>query len=249
MQEKNEKILEKFLRDVVGTIVGKQSGGISELLKSEKHVNEFLIAKKLNITINQARNLLYKISDYGLVSSIRKKDKKKGWYTYFWKIEVLKALEFLKDIIVKKMDQINSQIKSREVKQFYYCEKCNIEYSEENALLHDFTCPECGSVFVIKDNSKVIKEMKKAVDKMKGELKILDMEIEKEKEKVDKKRVNEIKKISKEKLKNKKKASKARKDLKKKNELAAKKKPLKKKLKKTNLKKGLKKSLKKKGKK
>ena len=131
---------QKFLNEVVVFIVGKSSEQIADVLNSKKHVNEFLIAKKMNLTINQVRNLLYKLADKGLVSSIRKKDKKKGWYTYFWKIEVLKSLEFLKEILKNKRDQILAQIKSRETKEFYICEKCNIEISEENALLKDFSC-------------------------------------------------------------------------------------------------------------
>ena len=50
---------------------------IVDLLYGKANVNEFLIAKKLNVTINQARNILYKLGDEGLVSFIRKKDKKK----------------------------------------------------------------------------------------------------------------------------------------------------------------------------
>ena len=99
-------MLENFLKEVVSIIVGKNSELIADLLNSKKHVNEFLIAKKLSITINQTRNLLYKLSDFGLVSSIRKKDKKKGWYTYFWKIEVLKSLKFLEDILLKNIGHI-----------------------------------------------------------------------------------------------------------------------------------------------
>ena len=134
-------MLAKFLKEVVVILVGKQAEPIADLLDSQKHVNEFLIAKKLGLTINQTRNILYKIADYGLVSSIRKKDKRKGWYTYFWKIENLKSLEFLRDMLSKKIENINNQIKSRETKMFYVCPECHVEYNEENALLHDFTCP------------------------------------------------------------------------------------------------------------
>src|SRR3989339_95338 len=131
-------MLDKFLREVVVIAVGKQAEGIVDLLNSKKYVNEFILAKKLNLTINQTRNILYKLSDNGLVSSTRKKDKRKGWYTYFWKIENLKSLDFLKDVLVKKIEQINNQIKSRETKNFYFCERCNVEFNEENALLYDF---------------------------------------------------------------------------------------------------------------
>lgn len=187
-------MLEKFLKDVITIIVGKQAEEIANLLNSKKHVNEFLIAKKLDITINQTRNILYRISDYGLVSSIRKKDKKKGWYTYFWKIEVLKSLEFLKSILMKNIDQVKHQIKSREEKRFYSCERCNIEFNEENALLHNFTCNECGGIFTMKDNTKVLKDYNRHLDKLEKEMALIDTEIEKEKEKLEKARAKEMKK-------------------------------------------------------
>ena len=66
----------KFLKSVVEHLINKQSIPIVDLLVGKKDVNEFLIAKKLELTINQTRNILYRLSDYGLVSFIRKKDKR-----------------------------------------------------------------------------------------------------------------------------------------------------------------------------
>ncbi|MBU0894131.1 MAG: hypothetical protein KKF48_01365 [Nanoarchaeota archaeon] len=192
-------MLKEFLRESISIIVGKQSDELTDLLNNKKHVNEFILAKKLDITINQTRNLLYKIADYGLVSSIRKKDKKKGWYTYFWKIENIKVLEFLRDILMKRIDQLNNQIKSRETKIFYICERCNIEFNEENALAYDFTCNECGSVFVVKDNSKILKELRRNLSKFKNQLKLVELEVEVEQSQIEKKRVKEVRKKEKEK--------------------------------------------------
>ena len=192
-------MLKKLLEEVVVLVVGKQAEEIANLLDSKKHVNEFLIAKKLDITINQTRNILYKISDHGLVSSIRKKDKRKGWYTYFWKIEILKSLEFLKNTLKKRIDQYEHQIKSRETKEFYVCETCNIEFNEENALIHDFTCMECGKIFIKRDNTKILKEFKKHLDRLKKELAVVDEEISKEEEKEEKRKEKEAKKAAKKK--------------------------------------------------
>jgi transcription factor E len=194
-------MLKNFLKEVVSIVVGKPAEEVVDLLDSDKYVNEFIIAKKLGLTINQARNILYKISDYGLVSSIRKKDKKKGWYTYFWKIEVLKSLEFLREVAMKNINQLKNQIKSRETKRFYTCERCNIEFNEENAMLHDFTCNECGEVFSVKDNEKVLKEFKKNEEKYENKLKLINDEINTEKEKLEKIKVKGLKKIEKEKIK------------------------------------------------
>jgi transcription factor E len=194
-------MLKNFLKEVISIVVGKPAEEIVDLLDGDKYINEFIIAKKLDLTINQARNILYKISDHGLVSSIRKKDKKKGWYTYFWKIEVLKSLEFLRELVLKNLNQLKNQIKSRETKRFYVCERCNIEFNEENAMLHDFTCNECGEVFSVKDNEKVLKEFKRNEEKLENKIKIIDNEISIEREKLDKIKMKEIKKVENEKMK------------------------------------------------
>lgn len=186
--------LKKILKEVVTLIAGKQAEDIVDLLDTKKHINEFVIAKKLDLTINQTRNILYKISDHGLVSYIRKKDKKKGWYTYFWKIEILKSLEFMRGNLLKKIDQLEHKIKSRETKRFYICERCNLELSEENALLYNFTCNECGDILALKDNTKFVREMKKSLEKLKKDLVFLEEEMKKEIEKVEKIKLKERRK-------------------------------------------------------
>jgi len=204
-------MLKDLLKEVISLVAGKQAEDIVDLLDEQKYVNEFVIAKKLNLTINQVRNILYKISDYGLVSSIRKKDKRKGWYTYFWKIEILKALEFLKENLTKKVDNINHQVKSRETKRFYVCERCHIELSEENALLNNFTCNECGALLTLKDNTKMIRDLARNKEKLERDLLVIEEEITKERGKEDKKKAKEIKRIEKEKKKLRAKTKKAKK--------------------------------------
>jgi len=234
-------MLNDFLKEAVSIILGKNISEIAILLFNKKHVNEFQIAKKLELTINQTRNLLYKLSDYGLVSFIRKKDKRKGWYTYFWKLEVLKTLEFLKQEKIKRINQINNQIKNRETKDYYICKRCNIEVNAETALLNNFTCNECGDIFTRKDNSKILRELKKASDKISKEIHLIDDEILKEKQKLEKIKQKQIAKEKVEKAKKREEKRKERAKAKKKAEKSSqkktkkktgKKKPVKKKLKK-----------------
>jgi transcription factor E len=177
-------MLQKLLDESVSVIAGKQGEELVNLLDSKKYINEFLIAKKLGITINQTRNILYKLSDHGLVSSIRKKDKKKGWYTYFWKIESLKSLNFLDDNISRKITQLENLIKSKETKQFYICERCNIEISEENALSNNFTCEECGSIYTLKNNVKIVENLKRELERLQKQRILINQEIETEKGKI-----------------------------------------------------------------
>ena len=214
---------EKFLKQIVLFVVGKSAEPIAVLLDNKNYVNEFILAKKIDMTINQTRNILYKLSDYGLVSYSRKKDKKKGWYTYFWKFEVLKSLQFLRNLIEKKKEQLENQINNREANQFYLCERCNIEFNESNALLHDFVCDECGSVFVLKNDFKLIKELKRNIERFEKELKDIDLEIEKERSKIEKILEKERKKELKRKEKEKEEKKKARRFLKEKEKKSKKK--------------------------
>jgi transcription factor E len=152
-----------FLKDVVESIAGNQAIGIVSLLVGKKDVNEFIIAKKLKLTINQARNILYKLSEAGLVTSIRKKDKRKGWFIYFWTFDELKALELLERQVIAEIKNLNMLLKVRKFKRFYFCKTCNIESGEEAALLNQFTCQECGQVYELADNSKPIKEIENKI--------------------------------------------------------------------------------------
>ena len=86
---------EKLLSDLVEKLAGENSGLIVGILFNKKNVNEFLIAKRMELTINQVRNILYKLSNFGLVSFIRKKDNRKGWYIYYWTLNTEKSLAMI----------------------------------------------------------------------------------------------------------------------------------------------------------
>jgi transcription factor E len=166
-----------YLKKVVFGVAGEQAIKIVDLLFNKKDINEFLIAKKLGLTINQTRNLLYKLSHMGILSSIRKKDKRKGWYIYFWTFDVLKSLEVLESSISNEMNGLKNQLENKKTKRFYKCKTCGREVNEETALLGNFTCPECGEVYGLSDNAESIIEVTKQIEKLDKELKLVKTEI------------------------------------------------------------------------
>lgn len=176
-----------FLKTVVEDIAGKQATEIVKLLVGKKDVNEFLIAKKLKLTINQTRNILYKLTDRGLVSFTRKKDKRKGWYIYFWTLNSLKSLGSLEKKLLGKTEQFNNQLKNRKTKRFYFCKTCNVEVGEETALLNNFTCRECGEVYSLAEKDKVVKELESKIAKLERQLKMIKEEMENEEIRQEKK--------------------------------------------------------------
>ena len=191
MKDDSFKIL---LKNIVSSIIGSNGIGIVDLLYGKKNVNEFLIAKKLGATINQTRNILYKLADQGLVSFVRKKDSKKGgWYTYFWTLNSGKSLAKFKETLSKSIADLEVNLTARKAGRFYLCNNCHLEFNEENALLHNYSCPECGEVLAVKDTSEEVKGFEKDIAKLRDVLAKVDLEISVLTEKDDKARVRRIK--------------------------------------------------------
>jgi len=204
----------KLLKIVIEDLINKQSVEIIDLLAGKKDVNEFAIAKNLGLTINQVRNILYKLSDFGLVSFNRKKDKRKGWYIYFWTLNSYQALDLLEDNLKKKLEVLENNLKNRRDGRYYVCNTCSIEVNEESALLNEFICPECEEVYVLSDDSQVIDDLEKKILKFKREIEMVGREKGIEGEKIDKEKARKIKREEKkkaaEKAKARKKAAKKR---------------------------------------
>ena len=189
-EDKMKSLLEELLLGLIGK-AGEQIVGI---LYKKKNVNEFLISKKLNLTINQTRNILYRLSDKGLVYFIRKKDSKKGgWYTYFWTLNIKKSLELLHMQINDKIEKIEEELSRRKSERFYYSPGANIEYTEEEALEHNFICPETGEVLELRDNSNSVGHLEDEVSKLKLLIEEVNVELESVVKKMEKDKEKRLK--------------------------------------------------------
>jgi transcription factor E len=184
----------KLLKELVEEITGPENGMLVDILFNKKDVNEFLIAKKMDLTINQVRNILYKLSSQGLVSFIRKKDARKGWYIYYWTLDTLKSMLKIEEKLKREIDELKAKLNEREFDRFYVCKACNIEVREEQALEEDFSCKECAEVYELTDNTNYIRDIKGRITRKEKDYQIIEEEVEKLKSKKSKeiKKTNEI---------------------------------------------------------
>src|SRR3990167_2890176 len=189
----------KLIIEILTHVAGESAGKIVDLLNEKKDVSEFLIAKKLALTINQTRNLLYRLSHLGIITSIRKKDKRKGWYIYFWTFNVMKSLEVLEQTLSNEINALKIKLEAKKTERFYKCKICGREANEETALLTNFVCSECGEVYGLADNAPIIEEISKKIEKLQKELNSILNEIRDEQETLDKSLANLIKREDKKK--------------------------------------------------
>ena len=168
----------ELLKNIIASIAGQNASSIVNSLYNAKNVNEFVIAKKLKLTINQTRNILYRLADEGVVSFIRKKDRKKGgWYTYFWTLNTGKGLIKFRGNLQKEVEKLSNQLNLKKTERFYYCANCSIESNEETALIYRYTCPECGEVLQLKDKAKEVDALEKEIARLGKILESLEQEI------------------------------------------------------------------------
>jgi transcription initiation factor TFIIE subunit alpha len=166
----NPKITQKQIEETVETIAGSGALPIYKLLKGKIDVNEFDLVEKLNLPINQIRNSLYKFDNKGLLASKRKKDRKKGWYIYFWTLDMDKLKRLALSLREDRINFLQSKLDELNADEFYVCEHGCSRMDTHDALDSGYICPVCGGMLGLEDSKKVINKIKREINLRKKEL-------------------------------------------------------------------------------
>lgn len=165
------KLNNKEIEIIVSQVAGEDVLPLVKSLKHKKNVSEFKIAESIKQEINLTRNMLYRLYDHNLVSFIRKKDKKKGWYIYYWTFNPHKIKDVIRNIKKRKLDTLKERLARENSSQFYICGNKCIRLDFEQATDFEFKCPECGQLLNLEENEKKKNELLKEIENLKKELK------------------------------------------------------------------------------
>lgn len=142
------KISEEKAKEFISEIIGEDAVPVIDVLLKKNNISEFNIADKLNISINHFRNIIYRLDCYSLMTSIRKKDKVKGWYIYYWTLKPFKLEDLYWEHKRKKLEKLKNKLKEEESNYFYMCpNKCE-RLDLQRAMEAEFRCKECGKLLV-----------------------------------------------------------------------------------------------------
>ena len=173
------KLKASTIDDVISHLVGEDVVPLVSLLKDKKNVSEFKLAEDLNLSVNQIRNMLYRLHKYNLVDFTRKKDKKKGWYIYYWTLVPDNLREIIVRYKIQKLEEFKNRLKSEEENIFFVCPNACTRLKLETAMEHNFKCPECGELLKQQDNKRTISNLKTMIKNLEEELKEMGIEIKK----------------------------------------------------------------------
>ncbi len=160
------RISNKTVDDVVREVAGEDVVPLVNLIKKRKNISEFKIAEMMNVNVNVVRNMLYRLYNNSLVSFVRKKDKKKGWYIYYWTFIEKRVGILLEDLKKKKIDKLQERLEREKSNFFFSCQNGCIRLDFEKAMDYGFKCPECGSLMQQEDNVKKIKDLESEIEKL-----------------------------------------------------------------------------------
>lgn len=159
----------KIVEDVVSEVAGPDVVPLVRALKDKANVSEFKLADSIKREINLTRNMLYRLYDHNLVSFIRKKDKKKGWYIYYWTFNEKRINDLAADLRKNRLERLHERLNREKTTQFYMCENNCMRLDFEQSHDFQFKCPECGSLMNIEDNTQKIAQIEaeiKALESM-----------------------------------------------------------------------------------
>ncbi len=170
--------------EVVFRILREDGLELINQLKGKSHISEFDLATKLKKDIKIVRRMLYFLYNKNLVSFIRKKDKQKGWYIYYWTLELNSIKhEFIKQ---KKetLERLKATLKKEEGAVFYVCSDNCVRLDMDESLEYDFHCPECGNLLEQDDSQEKIQRLHKRIKSLGEEIKVIEEQEAKKRQKI-----------------------------------------------------------------
>jgi len=140
------------------------------LLKSEDATDEE-IASSTGLRINMVRKVLYDLFGKALITGIRVKDEKKGWFVYRWRSRRDEVENFIEGQKKKINERLQQRLDYENSSDFYHCgnEDCP-RVTFENSLDLFFKCPSCGNVLNLKKNDKAKKAFGYKIDQIKKDM-------------------------------------------------------------------------------
>ncbi|MBI4151263.1 hypothetical protein HY492_03995 [Candidatus Woesearchaeota archaeon] len=159
-----------IVEDVVSQLIGEDVLPLVKALKNKQNISEFKLASTIRREINMTRNMLYRLYDQNLVSFSRKKDKKKGWYIYYWTFNIKRIKYLAEELKKKRLEKLQERLGREQTTQFFSCKNNCIRLSFEQATDFEYKCPECGELLNQEDNSKKIEDIKTEIASLQNEL-------------------------------------------------------------------------------
>ncbi|MBI2147293.1 hypothetical protein HYU19_02330 [Candidatus Woesearchaeota archaeon] len=164
------RLSNKLIETVVSQVAGNDVLPLVQALKNKKNVSEFKLAESIQKEINTTRNMLYRLYHANLVSFIRRKDKQKGWYIYYWTFRVNRVRPLMKDLKKQRLEKLKERLHREKDEHFFLCANKCMRLTFDQAVDFNYKCPECGGLMDREDNEERILKIREEITMLEGDL-------------------------------------------------------------------------------
>lgn len=152
---------------------GKEAIVISKILLNtpNEDLTDERIAELSTVKLNIVRKILYILNGNKLTEFQRVRDKRSGWYIYYWTETFDNLSNLLSERKDATIDKLNIRMKFENDNFFFICNNgCTGRFVFIDAMDLNFTCPNCdGGILQEERNKKKVNFLKETIIKIRNE--------------------------------------------------------------------------------
>jgi transcription initiation factor TFIIE subunit alpha len=102
-----------------------------------------------------------------LITGIRVKDEKKGWFVYRWRAKQDQVDNFIENQKKKILDRLHKRLEYEDSTEFYHCGNHDCPRVKFDAAVElFFKCPNCKGPLNMVDNTKIKEAARYKIDQL-----------------------------------------------------------------------------------
>ena len=141
---------------IAGLLGGEEYIRVARALLNSENATDEEIASATGLKINAVRRTLYDLFGKSLITGVRVRDLKRGWFVYRWRAQRDQVDGFINGQKKKALNRLQKRIDYEKTHEFYSCGKpeCR-KLTFEEAIEVFFKCPECTKTLKLINNSHI----------------------------------------------------------------------------------------------
>ncbi|MFZ0513924.1 MAG: transcription factor [Candidatus Nitrosopolaris sp.] len=156
---------------IAGLIGGEEYLKVARGLVNTDDATDEEIASATGLRINIIRKVLYDMFGKALITGIRVKDEKKGWFVYRWRAKRDQVDSFIDNQKKKILDRLQIRLEYEESSEFYHCgnKDCS-RVKFDSAIELFFKCTNCKGALNIVDNGRVKEALRYKIEQITADI-------------------------------------------------------------------------------
>jgi transcription initiation factor TFIIE subunit alpha len=161
---------ESFVK-ISNLIGGEEYKRVAKALLNTQDATDEEIASATGMRINIIRKVLYDMFGKALITGIRVKDEKKGWFVYRWRAKSDQVDNFIDNKKKNILERLQKRLEYEESSEFYHCGNNECQRIKFDVAIESFfKCPTCKGNLAMVDNNYTKEALRYKIDQIMSEV-------------------------------------------------------------------------------